>query len=86
MWLSVRLLANLKRYTGGRTDIDLEVVSGVSLGVVMDGLGIPRGEVGVALINGRLASDDTILSEGDCVELVPAVCGGGAPESVEKRR
>lgn len=39
-------------------------------------LEIPRAEVGIMLINGRHASWDDLLHEGDIVSLMPCMGGG----------
>lgn len=46
------------------------------VGGVVDGLEIPRVDVGIVLINGLHAGWDEVLQEGDVLSLLPRMGGG----------
>lgn len=45
-------------------------------GEVIDGLGIPRDEVGILMLNSRHCTFDTLLHEGDIYAIFPVIGGG----------
>ena len=47
-----------------------------TVGAIVNGLGIPEEEIGVILINGRHASLDQTVADGDTLSLFPLVGGG----------
>lgn len=53
-----------------------ELSSGADVAHVVRELGIPESELGVVLVNGRHASLDQPLEEGDTLSLFPLVGGG----------
>jgi sulfur-carrier protein len=74
MVVTVKLFATFRR---GRSDeAQLEAPEGATIGDVVDGLGIPRVEVGILLVSGRHAQLADRLSAGDTVSIFPLVGGG----------
>ena len=69
-------LAHLQQYSHGRAELCLEVPEGTSVGSVMDGLGLPHGEVGLLVVNDKYADEELVLSEGDVVLFTPMISGG----------
>jgi molybdopterin converting factor small subunit len=76
MRVKLTFLAHLQKYAGGRAELDVEVLEGTSVGGMMDRLGLPYGEVGLLLVNGKLADEELVLSEGDTVLFTPVISGG----------
>lgn len=74
MRVIVKLFANF-RISRFKQEI-LEYPPTVSVGEIVEDLGIPDSEVGIIFINGRNASLDQSLSEGDTLSLFPLVGGG----------
>jgi molybdopterin synthase sulfur carrier subunit len=74
MVLTVKLFATFRE---GRFDVaQLDRPEGATLGEVVDGLGIPRDEVGILMVRGRHAQLADRLSPGDTVSIFPLVGGG----------
>ncbi|HEY6001859.1 MAG TPA: MoaD/ThiS family protein [Anaeromyxobacter sp.] len=74
MVLTVKLFATFRK---GRFDVaQLDPPEGATIGDVVDGLGIPRGEVGILMVSGRHAQLADRLSAGDTVSIFPLVGGG----------
>ncbi len=78
MHVRVNLTGYLKKHAGNRDQLELEVAAGTQLGALIDGLGIPRREIGATAVNGCWAGEDVALAEGDVIDLVPLM-GGGSP-------
>jgi sulfur carrier protein ThiS len=76
MRVTLTFLAHLQKYGGGRGELEVEVLEGTSVGGAMDGLGLPYGEVGLLLVNGKLADEEVVLHEGDTVLFTPVISGG----------
>lgn len=53
-----------------------ELPAGTDCRTIMLGLGLAEEEIGVVLVNGRHATLDQILHEGDALSLFPLVGGG----------
>lgn len=77
MRVEVQLYATLRKYGppdgGPRTMV---VAEGERLGRVLEAIGIPADVERVILVNGRPATADSVLEEGDRVVLYPPVAGG----------
>jgi sulfur-carrier protein len=74
MLLTVKLFATFRK---GRFEIaQVEKPDGATIGDVVDGLGIPRNEVGILMVAGRHAQLADALSAGDTVAIFPLVGGG----------
>jgi len=55
---------------------ELEIITGETLGSVMDRLGIPRKKVTIIFINNVHGDFDSPLKDGDTVGLFPPIGGG----------
>jgi sulfur carrier protein len=80
MQINIRLLASFRRYLpeghNGQASFRHQVPPGARVGEVLAGLPIPPGEVYTFFVNGRHASRDHLLQEGDTLAVFPAVGGG----------
>lgn len=65
----------LKSTLGQRTN-SIESRAGLTLAGAIDSLGIPRGAVAIAMVDGRQATLDAELRDGDRVALFPPIGGG----------
>ena len=60
-----------------RTDVELPLAERVRLAELLHQLGVPRGEIVVAAVNGHAVPiDDAWVADGDRVDLYPPVGGG----------
>ncbi len=76
MRIDVKCFATLARYQPeGPLDLP-DMPDGATVSRAMQDLGVPPDEVAVIFVNGRGASPETVLSEGDRLGLFPAVGGG----------
>jgi molybdopterin converting factor small subunit len=72
-WLQVQL---------GRTSIDVVLPQGADVGALLERLNADypviaaMGSSAMIAVSGRMASQDTVLVEGELVELTPAMAGG----------
>jgi molybdopterin converting factor small subunit len=77
--VEVSLFGTLAKYlprgTQGRTVI-MDCPDGVTIGQVIDQLGIPKPYPAMLLVNGIHADPDTQLQEGDLLALFPPLAGG----------
>lgn len=80
MRISVRLLASYRRYIPDlhdpRVGYELEIGDHTSVANLLSGLPIPREEPATILVNGKHASGEQMLEDGDVVAIFPAVGGG----------
>ncbi|MFN2220383.1 MAG: MoaD/ThiS family protein [Anaerolineae bacterium] len=80
MLITVRLLASYRQYLPPAHDEDAgylhEVSDGARVGEVLAALPIPRGDFYTFLVNGRHATRDQALHEGDLLSVFPAAGGG----------
>ncbi|MEF8823180.1 MAG: MoaD/ThiS family protein [Desulfohalobiaceae bacterium] len=74
MLISVKSYATLRGYQP--EDGVLEVEEGASVNTVLQKLGLPPEEAKVVFVNGKHASLDQVLQEGDKIALFPSVGGG----------
>ena len=74
MKLTVKLFANFR--DGRFKEEPREYPDGTTMGVIADGLGIPRAEVGALFVNGRHGEFDQPAAPGDVVSIFPKVGGG----------
>lgn len=81
MKVEVSLFGTLAQYlprgTQGRTVI-MDCPNGVTVGQVIDQLGIPKPYPAMLLVNGIHADSDTQLQEGDLLALFPPLAGGSS--------
>jgi molybdopterin synthase sulfur carrier subunit len=74
MLLTVKLFANFRE---GRFEAaPIEKPEGATVGDVVDGLALPRDEIGILMVGGRHARLEDALSAGDVVSIFPLVGGG----------
>ncbi|PTL36203.1 molybdopterin synthase sulfur carrier subunit [Candidatus Methylomirabilis limnetica] len=79
MKIEVALYATLSQYLpkGSQSHkATMECADGVTVGQVIDQLGIPKPQPTMVLINGLHAGEDTPLKEGDLLALFPPLAGG----------
>jgi len=77
--LEVRVFSGLEKFIPGARfgqSIEVELQEGITVGELVDSLGIPRNQVFTALVNGRHSAMDAVLQAGDRVSLFPPVGGG----------
>lgn len=74
MQVLIKLFATLRE---GRFKQQVsELASGTPVSAVLTDLGIPPEDIAILLVNGRDATVDRILQDGDTVALFPPVGGG----------
>ena len=74
MLLEVRLFATFRQ--GRFKTKQMELPEGLLSGDLLDDLGIVRKEVGILLVNGKHANEETTLNASDIVAVFPAIGGG----------
>lgn len=82
MKIEVALYATLAQYLPKGSQghkATMECADGVTVGQVIDQLGIPKPRPTMVLINGLQAGEDTLLKEGDLLALFPSLAGGRDP-------
>jgi len=79
MTIHLALFAYLSKYQpdgqGGRHARTLDLAQGTTISDVIASLGLPD-EPRVVFVNGRHATDDHVLREGDRLAIFPPVAGG----------
>ena len=85
MKLTVRLHTVLQHRPGGRiSQLQIELPDGATVADVATHLDIRLGLNHLLLaVNGRVAAPDTLLADGDHVDLIPAL-SGGSPRRVQQ--
>jgi sulfur-carrier protein len=74
MLLTVKLFATFR---SGRFDVaQLEEPAGVTVGMIVDELRIPRQEIGILLVSGRHADLDHRPAADETVSIFPLLGGG----------
>ncbi|HEX9117139.1 MAG TPA: hypothetical protein VGA61_13815 [Anaerolineae bacterium] len=76
MRMEVRLHGGLERYTGNATLVVLDVAPGATLLALQDQLGIPRGDVGLFVVDGELRQEADVPDADTQVDLYPLFGGG----------
>ncbi len=75
--VNIRLHGFLDRQPpAGGEWLSLQLPTGARAGEALDRLGVPRGAVGLLLVNGQRSDTDTPLAGGDRVEIFPLLGGG----------
>ena len=72
------LQKKLKKQKTGYANAEIEIVSGLNAESLVFQMGFGMDEVEAVLINGRIASFDTILKDGDRVAFAPRLTTGAA--------
>jgi molybdopterin converting factor small subunit len=76
MQIDVKLYGDLKKFApGGQTNFVLTLNPGATLGDVLRMVSMPM-ERCVSLINGRRATIEAVIEDGDILVLFPPVSGG----------
>lgn len=75
MKIELRLYASFAKYMPASAG-NLEVSGGTTIRAVLEGLGVPFGEVKMIFLNGVHAKGDEVLKDGDRVGVFPPVAGG----------
>ena len=77
MEITVRLFGRLRRYLeSGQDEITVQLDGQNTVNSVIQILGIEDTEVWMARTNGRAVPKDTLLQQGDVVELYSVIGGG----------
>ncbi len=79
MRITVKLFATLARFSAGGlagTPFEVDIPVSAQLQQLMDQLGIPSEETGVAFVNGLIRDMDWVLQPGDEVGIFPPIGGG----------
>lgn len=79
MEIEVRLFATLQEYLpkgGSKYSIRLKIEGGNTVGDVLNKLNIPERISKILFVNGRQASEDSVLQPYDVVSIFPPVGGG----------
>ena len=79
MRVEVRFYANLSRYaTGGTKDetVTLETATGSTVANVLRQIGVPDDVETTVLIDGRHAQPDSLVGDGDHLDVFPPMSGG----------
>lgn len=74
MNIKVRLFATLRNGRG--KELNVQLAQGAVVRRIIEALGISEDEVAILLVNGRDATLDKELGEGDTVSIFPPVGGG----------
>jgi molybdopterin synthase sulfur carrier subunit len=76
MRITVKLYADLRKYTDGEGTIVLELAEESSVMNVMEYLKIPEKETKIIMVNGRRVTPDTDVNDDDRVAIFPPIAGG----------
>lgn len=74
MKIEMRLFATLREGRG--KVIPLEAPEGTAVVTLIDSLGIAHQDIAILLVNGRDATLERVLQDGDAVSVFPPVGGG----------
>jgi molybdopterin converting factor small subunit len=82
MKIQVALYATLSQYLppgAQNRKAPIEIRDGATVRDVLDQLGIPQDLPNILLVNGRQASEGTVLKDGEVVSVFPPLAGGVNP-------
>jgi molybdopterin converting factor small subunit len=71
----VRLYASLRKWREDH-DFDLQLPVAISLREALSLIGVPENEVAIVMLNAARGNLEAILSDGDDIQLFPAIGGG----------
>jgi len=74
MHIHVKLFATFREDRFDEKDFDIS--AGITVGEIIDMIGIPSAAVALIFINGHHVERDTRLGEGDTLALFPPIGGG----------
>ncbi len=66
---------SIRRYLG-KENTDLNMESGSTVSILFQKLKKPQDKIWMVSVNGKIANENTILNEGDLVNIFEAVRGG----------
>ncbi len=77
MQVTLKLYGNLRRYADRRREtLEREAAPGTTVRVLLEAMGVPSEGVWMAAVNDQVVDVDTVLKEGDLVEIFEPVGGG----------
>lgn len=65
-----------KRYTNGRTRLEIDISPGTTAIQVITSSGIPEAEVGLITVTDVKVAHDYLLNNGDEIRVYPTIIGG----------
>jgi molybdopterin synthase sulfur carrier subunit len=74
--VTVNLYAGLREFIDGAQSIDVELEPGVTIGQVIEQLGVPIEKTRIIFLNNRAAEPTTPINPGDQLSIFPAIGGG----------
>jgi hypothetical protein len=74
--LTVRLRGGLERYTSMQREVEIWVCADVILADIQNRLGIPKGEVGLFVLDRQIVDESARVADASIVELYPMFGGG----------
>jgi sulfur-carrier protein len=75
MTVRVRLYASLRKWNG-KPDFALDLPTSCKLCEALVPIGVPENEVAIIMLNGHRGMLGSMLSDGDDIQLFPAIGGG----------
>jgi molybdopterin converting factor small subunit len=72
----VRLHLTLIEMAGGKKELHLDAKQPVLLPALLESLGVSQEEVGIIVRNRKRVAIDSMIQDGDVVELFPILSGG----------
>lgn len=76
MGIKIKAHASLARKLKGKLDCKIDPEEGISVEKLLHKLDIPKKEVFLVIVNGKKSSFNTIIKEGDTLNLFPFIGGG----------
>lgn len=76
MKISIEVSNWFKKYTGGQTQLEIDVQADMAASKAVSATGIPEEEIGIIIVNGTKVSADYTLKEGDRIKAFPLIIGG----------
>ena len=79
MQVEVRLFSGLEKLVSGARygqPLYIDISSGMTVGELLNRLGIPLNKIFSVILNGRHAEQNQVLQPGDRVALFPPLAGG----------
>ena len=74
MTIECRLFASLRKYSNKESRVELE--DGSQVRDLLGRIGVPPAEIAIILVDGRHATEEQPLHDGETVSLFPAIAGG----------
>ncbi len=74
--VTIRTYAQLREYTQGQPQVELELPEPRTLAQLLQQLGIPREKTRILFVNSRAADREQLVHAGDTVDLFSAIGGG----------